>query len=319
MGCSCIKYKNEIIDENDLLYEENDITEKEKDKQEESNVKKMELVEEEDQWYSVDEELGEIKAEGKKSEKENSIEYSNKEKNGNWRVLIEDNNNFNQDIPFDLQNITFKLQKASESPTNLNPFYTLSAIYDFTKIFKSISSALSMGFADITEKCELMRKRFNEYPDVVSIQDLCNKEIQLDIYKLNGDNNKSLGHGYDEYSKYVSGCRTFLRLLWFLEYLIDIFENVMKDDGNGPIKKILGDSYKKVLSPHHSFLVRRAVGVALSFSNAGNVAQIVELIFGYKEFNEEAIKGIKDTNDLMKKIWNGGNEFYEENNLLELA
>ena len=198
MGCTCTKYKNEIIDENDFLYEENDLTGKEKDKQEENNVKKMELVEEEEQWYSVGEELGEIKVEGKKSEKDNSIEYSNKEKNGNWRVLIEDNNNFNQDIPFDLQNITFKLQKASENPTNLNPFYTLSAIYDFTKIFKSISSALSMGFADITEKCELMRKRFNEYPNAVSIQDLCNKEIQLDIYKLNGDNNKSFGHGYDE-------------------------------------------------------------------------------------------------------------------------
>ena len=176
-----------------------------------------------------------------------------------------------------------------------------------------------MGFSDITEKCELMRRRFNENPDAVSIQDLCNKEIQLDIYKLNGDNNKSLGHHNDEYSNYVSACRTFLRLLWFLEYLIDIFDNVMKDDGNGQIKKILGDSYKKVLSPHHTFLVRRAVGVALSFSSAGNVSHIVELIFGYKEFNDEVVKEIKDTNDLMKKIWKGGNESYEENNLLELT
>ena len=319
MGCTCIKYKNDNIDENDLLYEENEITEKEKDKQELKNEKKNELVEEEEQWYSVDEELNGIKSEGKKDEKDNSVEYSNKENNKNWRILLEDNNNFNQDIPFDFQDISFKLHKAAENPKNLNPYYTLSAIYDFTKIFKSISSALSMGFSDITQKCELMRKRFKEYPDAVSIQDLCNKEIQLDIYKLNGDNNKSFGHGYDEYVNYNSGCRTFLRLLWFLEYLIDVFENVMKDDGNGQIKTILGDSYKKVLSPHHSFLVRRAVGVALSFSSAGNVSHIVELIFGYKEFNEEAIKGIKDTNDLMKKIWNGGNEFYKENKLLELA
>ena len=60
MGCTCSKYKNEIIDENDFLYEENDLTGKEKDKQEENNVKKTELVQEEEQWYSVDEELGEI-------------------------------------------------------------------------------------------------------------------------------------------------------------------------------------------------------------------------------------------------------------------
>ena len=302
MGCTCLKNEHKSIDQNDFLYNEEDITYNKKDSHEEKKEKKKE----EEEWYSVDEEISEIKE--KKFVKENE----------NWREFMEDNNNFNQDIPFDYENISFKLQKASESPQNLNPFYTISAIYDFTKIFKCISSALSMGFSDITEKCELMRKRFSEYPDVNSIQELINEEIQLDIHKLNGDNNKSLGHSNDAYSKYISGCRTFLRLLWFLEYLIDIFENIIKDDGNGEIKKILGDSYKKVLSPHHPFLVRKAVGIALSFSNAGNVSHIVELFFGYKEFNEEAIKTIKHTNDLMKIIWNGGNKFYEENNLLGL-
>ena len=162
-----------------------------------------------------------------------------------------------------------------------------------------------MGFSDITEKCQLMRQRFEEFPDVESIQDLCNKEIELGIHKLNGDNNNSLGHKNDEYSKYKSCCRTFLRLLWFLEYLIDVFENVMKDDGNGEIKTILGESYDKVLAPHHGFFVRKAVGVALAFSSAGNVAHVVEIIFGYKEFNDKTINAKKETNELMKKIWNG--------------
>ena len=236
----------------------------------------------------------------------------------NWREDLEDNNNFNQNIQFDFKIISFKLHKASETPNNLNPFYTLSAIYDFTKFFKNISSALNMGFSDITEKCELMRKRFTEYPDSTSIQDLCNKEIELNIYKLNGDNNKSLGHYDDEYSNYISGCRTFLRLLWFLEYLIDIFENMIKSEGNEEIKKILGNSYNKVLAPHHGFLVRKAVGVALSFSNAGSVSDIVKLVLGYDDFNDESKTVLKETNCLMKKIWNGGNEFYQENNLLDL-
>ena len=94
------------------------------------------------------------------------------------------------------------------------------------------------------------------------------------------------------------------------------FENVLKDDGKGEIKKILGDSYDRVLSPHHSFLVRKAVGVALSFSSSGNVEHIVKLIFGYSEYNLEARRQIQDTINLMKIIWNGGNEFYEKNNLL---
>ena len=176
-----------------------------------------------------------------------------------------------------------------------------------------------MGFSDITEKSEIMRQRFEQYPETTDIQDLLNKEMQLDIHKWNGDNNKYLKHGNDEYSKYISATSTFLRLLWFLEYLTDVFENVIKDDGNGPIKTILGNSYNKVLAPHHGFFVRKAVGIALTFSSAGNVASVVQLIFGYKEYNDEAKKAIQDTIDLMKIIWNGGNEFYKKNDLLGLA
>ena len=235
-----------------------------------------------------------------------------------WREYMKDNNNFNQEIPFEFKGVSFKLKKASENPDKLNPFYTISAIFDFTKFFKEISSALSMGFSDITEKSEIMRQRFEEYPDATDVQDLLNKEMQLNIHKLNGDNNSSLGHRNTRYSKYISASRTFLRLLWFLEYLTDIFENVLKDNGNGPIKTILGNSYNKVLAPRHGFLVRKAVGIALTFSSAGTVAETVRLIFGYPQYNEMARKTIQDTINLMKIIWNGGNEFYKRNNLLGL-
>ena len=235
-----------------------------------------------------------------------------------WREYMENNQNFSQKVPFDFKSVSFKLQKAAESPEKLNPFYTISAIYDMTKFFYEISSALSMGFSDITEKCEIMREKFKTYHGATDIQNLLKKEMELNIHKLNGDNNSELGHGNDQYSKYISACRTFLRLLWFLEYLTDVFECVIKDDGNGPIKTILGNSYDKVLAPHHTFLVRKAVGLALMFSSAGNVAKIVELVFGYKTYNDEARKGIRDTIELMKRIWKGGHDFYEKNGLLDL-
>ena len=313
MGSCCGKNNDINIDSKDIIYNYENLMNNSKDQ----NLSKVHKKEEENKF---EEEENESESESlniyedAKSKIDINLTPSG---SYNWREDLEDDYNFNQNIQFDFKIISFKLQKASETPNNLNPFYTLSAIYDFTKFFKDISSALSMGFSDITEKCELMRKRFTEYPDSTSIQDLCNKEIELNIYKLNGDNNKSLGHYNDEYSNYISGCRTFLRLLWFLEYLIDIFENIVKCEGNEKIKKILGDSYNKVLAPHHGFLVRKAVGFALSFSNAGNVADIVKLILGY-DFNDESITLLKETNCLMKKIWNGGNEFYKENNLLDL-
>ena len=236
----------------------------------------------------------------------------------NWRDLMKDDNNFSQKVPFNFQEISHKLKIASTSPDKLNPYYTISAIYDFTKFFKEISSALSMGFSDITEKCGIMRKKFEEYPEATDIQNLLQTEMDLNIHQLNGDNNKKFGHGNDKYKNYKSACRTFLRLLWFFEYLTDVFENVIKDDGSGPIKKILGDSYDKVLAPHHSFLVRKAVGIALTFSSAGNVAKNVDIIFGYKEYNDEARQAISSTVNLMKIIWKGGHDFYKKNDLLNL-
>ena len=237
-----------------------------------------------------------------------------------WREALRNDNNFIQDR-FNFKQVFPKLQKAAQAPDKLNPFYTISSIYDFTKFFKEISTGLSMGFSDITEKCGIMREHFKTYTNATDIQNLLQIEMNSNVpnlYKLNGDNNSELGHGSDGYKKYISACRTFLRLMWFMEYLIDVFECVLKDDGNGPIKTILGNSYDKVLAPHHTFLVKKAVGLALLFSSAGTVANMVNLIFGYNQYNNEARQAIQQTINLMKIIWKGGHDFYQRNGLLDL-
>ena len=147
-----------------------------------------------------------------------------------------------------------------------------------------------MGSSDITKKAEQMRKKFDKYPESNDIQELLAKEIQLGIYQLNWNNNSSLWHGDDQYYNYVSACRAFLKLLWFLEYLIDIFESILKDDGTTSVIKILGNSYDKILGPRHSFLVRNDVSLALTFSSTGNVEEIVKLFFGFPKFDDEARK-----------------------------
>ena len=106
--------------------------------------------------------------------------------------------------------------------------------------------------------------------------------------------------------------------MWFLEYLTDVFECMLKDNGTGAMKKILGNSYDKVLAPRHTFLVRKAVGLALMFSSGGDVNRNVDIIFGFKKYDEEARKAIQETIDLMKTIWKGGISFYEKNDLLGL-
>ena len=281
---------------------------KEEKPKEEKPKEEQQKEEQQKEEQPKEEQTKEEKPEEKKPEEEKP----------NWRELMKDDKNFSQEVPFDFKKVSEKLKKASETPDKLNPYYTISAIFDFTKFFKEISSALSMGFSDITEKCGIMREKYNQYPEAEDIQNLLEIEMKKNLHKLNRDNNSELGHGNDEYKDYISACRTFLRLLWFLEYLTDVFENVLKDDGTGAIKKILGNSYDKILAPHHTFIVRKAVGFALMFSSGGNVARNVDIIFGYKEYNDEARKDIQSTIDLMKIIWKGGHDFYEKNDLLGL-
>ncbi len=59
-----------------------------------------------------------------------------------------------------------------------------------------------------------MREKFKEYPEAENIQQLLGKEIELNIYKLKGENNSELGYKKGQYKKYCSAFRTFLRLLY---------------------------------------------------------------------------------------------------------
>lgn len=235
-----------------------------------------------------------------------------------WKEYLNENSNFDQKVPYVFQENYKKLKLACEDLDNLNPYCTLSPIYDYTKVFYEISSALSMGFSDITEKVNIMRERFQMYDKATSIQSLLAIEISNDIHKLNGSNNKKLGQGKGPLKNYISACRTFLRLLWFLEYLIYTFNKVLADDGSGDIRSILAEAYHKVLAPRHTFLVRKAVGVALTFSGAGDVKKGVKIIFGFDNYDENAKKVIKETIEMMEKIWNAGNEYYKKNNMLKL-
>ena len=239
----------------------------------------------------------------------------------NWREDIKQDSNFSQEVPYNFKQISAKLKIASQDVEHLNPYSTLSAIYDFTKIFYSISSALSKGFSDITSKVNIMRGRFAEFPDAKDIQDLLTQEINLgnDIYKCNGNNNASFNHENDKYSHYCSACRTFLRLMWFMEYLISVFTKAKGDNGSGSIKSYLSAGYNDVLAPRHSFLVRSGVRIALSFPGGGTTAEASKLIFELDTFDDNSKNKIQETIDLMKKIWQAAHDFYEKNNLLDLS
>lgn len=235
----------------------------------------------------------------------------------NWKALLHNDANFNQKVPYDLDEIVKKMDVAIKDLEHLNPYYVLSPVYDFTKFFSKISSALHMGFSDITEKVEIMRKLYKDrHSDCNTIQELIEKEIKLGIHMLNGDNNDHHGQKKGEYKKYVSGTRTFLRLLWFMEFLIHIFKKLLTETTLS-MKEILKNSYEEVLAPRHLWIVRTAVNASLTFTGASK-EKAVDIIFHCKEGTPEANKKIKDVLEELEKIWKAGNYYYEKNDLLKL-
>ena len=234
-----------------------------------------------------------------------------------WRPLLEDDKNFDQAVPYDIKKIEEKLTIAAQDLEHLDPYYTLSPIYDFTKFFDKISSALSMGFSDITKKVNQMRGKFRLYKDAENIQQLLGKEIALDIHRLNGQDNAKMGHKDDEYKNYHSACRIFLRLLWFMEYLITVFKKILNSKENS-VKKILGSSYDEILSPRHTWLVRKAVGAAMFFSVSGTKDDIVKICFNVDANSKEGKDYISKITGLLEKIWKAGVDFYKQCNMLDI-
>jgi len=99
------------------------------------------------------------------------------------------------------------IKQVNEDIENIKPFQFLVFLFDITKAFRMLSSALGMAFSDITSKVDVWRGLFkDEYKDAKTIQEVMQREIDLKICELNGENNKSLGHKkHTHYYHYTSG------------------------------------------------------------------------------------------------------------------
>jgi hypothetical protein len=192
------------------------------------------------------------------------------EGNTNWRNDIKNDNYFDQKNAYDVDKIIRNFECCVNNLEKINPFEFLSGIYEFTKAFSILSSALSMGFSDITEKVQIWRNLFIESYTEDSINDLqalMTKEIELNIHPLNGENNSKLGFKKGNiYFKYVSGCRTMLRLSWFLNFVSQVLKKM--SENKLPFNTCIKNAYHEVLAPHHPWIVKTSVGVALGFASS---------------------------------------------------
>lgn len=211
----------------------------------------------------------------------------NLNENSGWREKLIDDKNFDKNVAYDFSKLIGHFENINKDLDHINPYEFIAGIFEFTKAFFTLGSALSMGFSDITDKVKIWRALFKvNYTDVVycDLQTVMEKEIQLNIHNLNGENNSKLGHkkGKSEYYEYTSGSRTIVRLSWFLNFLHNIFRNLLDTDDafNSSLKK----AYNEVLAPHHPWLVRKSVGVAFGFASSKR-GPALKAFFGIIYFN----------------------------------
>jgi hypothetical protein len=90
-------------------------------------------------------------------------------------------------------------------------------------------------------------------------------EVMMGIHELNGENNLELGQKEGEmYFTYTSGTRTLLRLSWFIDFLRNVFKQLINSDN--PFNICVTNAYEEVLAPRHPWLVRKGASFALSFA-----------------------------------------------------
>ena len=139
-----------------------------------------------------------------------------------------------------------------------------------------MGTIMGAAFSDVLEKCQHIRNRTKLY-DIHTFFKLVQKESELGVEKCNGDNNKSVlsKENYQTHQKYISGARSMLRMMWFINYLIIMFEEI-HSNRTAKISDCSSKAYEEALAPNHSFLVKTGARAAmLACPNRKNILHMV--------------------------------------------
>lgn len=92
----------------------------------------------------------------------------------------------------------------------------------------------------------------------MTIQDMINKEADLKVQPLNGENNGKLVSKDKKNSweyKYTSTTRTVLRNLWLVDFLYIMMDRLYEEP-TASLSHCAKEAYNGGLGPHHPWVVR---------------------------------------------------------------
>lgn len=196
---------------------------------------------------------------------------------------MESNNKFD----FELVIKVFNEANQSEDP----PILPITvALDEFVKLFARFGTVMSMAFADVKEKSGILKELTTKYGKE-TMHELIKEEIKLGVEKLNGDNNKKLTKE-KELHKYISGARTMLRMMWFMDYLHSMFSQ-MKSSPEKKMSVICLEAYNVAFGEKHAFIVRQ--GAKLGMKTAPNRTNIGKYLTNKDDCSSEEVDKIANS------------------------
>ena len=135
---------------------------------------------------------------------------------------------------------------------------------------------------------------------------LIDTEIILGIHCCNGENNDKYTKD-SKYKHYESAARTMLRMMWFTDFLVFMFEKLC-NDRNCYTSTALSEAYEKAFGKHHSWLIR--TGAKAAMFSCPNRKDLLVLMVGEdkdEEYGQNIMKKLLNVlKPLRETLW----EFY---------
>jgi hypothetical protein len=134
-------------------------------------------------------------------------------------------------------------------------------------LFKELGILFSFVDSDVNDKCGILRRLNSENASAYST-------VKNMVLHETGE------------TKATRGSRTLLRLHRALAFLILFVEQVCKSDEDASVAEILRYSYTQTLAKHHSWLIRKTIGLASNTVPAKS--QLIQIIFNNANHNIES-------------------------------
>lgn len=215
---------------------------------------------------------------------------------------------------FDYLKLQTCLQDLKTSLPDLQPEAFTGAMLEFVKIFNVIGSAIAFAFKDITSKVAIIKRNYTIFPEVKGgLISFVEHEEKLKLQRLNGENPKEAPDA--KYKNYESTSRTLLRLMWFFDFITNIFDNLERNR-TMKVSDCCKKAYDESLGPHHPLAVRMAAKTAMSFTPSRE--KFLKELFPENLTEDEKYQAFKQCIETMTPVreflWN----YYGEHKLKDL-